>query len=132
VQRQRQLVGKLNKTIVEQIILSGMLPVMGGMGAKYRNGKRMAINAVVEKTCEEEGVGLTDLSGYITRILLVMCQSFLSPGRHPRLRNQAILNGSHEFTVTSNNPLLSCLPFYILARRTTLTFGQIEASRDVR
>ena len=30
-----QLVGKLKKAIVEQIILSGILPVMGGRGATY-------------------------------------------------------------------------------------------------
>ena len=46
---------------VEQIFLSGILPVMGGMGAIYRNCKRMAINALVEQMCEEDGVGFTDL-----------------------------------------------------------------------
>ena len=61
VQRYRQLVGKLKKTRVEQIILSGMLPVMGGRGVAYRNCKRMAINVLVEQMCEEEGVGFVDL-----------------------------------------------------------------------
>ena len=64
VQRYRQLVGKLKKTRVEQIILSGILPVMGGMGVAYRNCKRMAINVLVEQMCEEEGVGFVDLWGY--------------------------------------------------------------------
>ena len=59
--RYRQLVGKLTKTRVEQIILSGILPVMGGRGATYRNCKRMAINALVRQICEEEGVGFVDL-----------------------------------------------------------------------
>ena len=63
VQRYRQLVGKLKKTRVEQIILSGILPVIGGRGAPYRNCKRMAINALVEQMCEEEGVGFLDLWG---------------------------------------------------------------------
>ena len=63
VQRYRQLVGKLKKTRVEQIILSGFLPVIGGRGATYRNCKRMAINALVEQMCEEEGVGFLDLWG---------------------------------------------------------------------
>ena len=49
VQRYRQLVGKLKKTRVEQIILSGILPVMGGRGVAYRNCKRMAINVLVEQ-----------------------------------------------------------------------------------
>ena len=56
MQRYRQLVGKLKKTRVEQIILSRILPVMGGRGATYRNCKRMAINALVKQMCEEEGV----------------------------------------------------------------------------
>ena len=64
VQRYRQLVGKLKKTRVEQIILSGILPVVGGRGATYRNCKRMAINALVEQMCEGEGVGFVDLWGY--------------------------------------------------------------------
>ena len=64
VQRYRQLVGKLKKTRVEQIILSGILPVMGGRGVAYRNCKRMAINVLVEQMCEEEGVGFVDLWGY--------------------------------------------------------------------
>ena len=61
VQRYRQLVRKLKKTRVEQVILSGFLPVIGERGATYRNCKRMAINALVEQMCEEEGVGFIDL-----------------------------------------------------------------------
>ena len=34
-----QLVSKLKKIIIEQIILSGILPVMGGRGETYRNCK---------------------------------------------------------------------------------------------
>ncbi|RUQ96635.1 hypothetical protein, partial [Labedella endophytica] len=57
VQKFRQLVRKLKQTRVGQIILSGILPVMGGRGQTYRNCKRMAINAQVEQMCEEEMVG---------------------------------------------------------------------------
>ena len=63
IQRYRQLVGKMKKTRVEQIILSGILPIMGGREATYRNCKRMAIDALVEEICEE-GVRLVDLWGY--------------------------------------------------------------------
>ena len=63
VQRYRELVETLKKTIVEQIILSVILPVMRGRGATYRNCKRMAINALVEQICAE-GVGFVDLWGY--------------------------------------------------------------------
>ena len=64
VQRYRELVETLKKTRVEQIILSGILPVMRGRGATYRNCKNMAINALVEQMCEEEAVGFVDLWGY--------------------------------------------------------------------
>ena len=37
---------------------------MRGRGATYRNCKNMEINALVEKMCEEEGVGFVDLWGY--------------------------------------------------------------------
>jgi len=40
------LVGKLKKIRAEQIILPGILPVMGGRVATYRNNKRMTINAL--------------------------------------------------------------------------------------
>ena len=62
VQRYTQLVGKV-KTRVEQIILLGILPMMGGRGATYRNCKRMAINALVEPMCEEEGIVFIALWG---------------------------------------------------------------------
>ena len=65
VKRYRELVETLKKTRVEQIILSGILPVMRGRGTTFRNCKRMAINALLEQMCEEEGVGFVDLWGYI-------------------------------------------------------------------
>ena len=49
----RQLTGKLKKTRVEQIMLSGILSVMGGKGATYRNYKRMANKTLVEQMCED-------------------------------------------------------------------------------
>ena len=61
VKRYRELIDTLKKTRVEQIILSGILPVMKGRGVTYRNCKRMAINALLEQMCEEEGVGFVDL-----------------------------------------------------------------------
>ena len=63
VQRYRELVETLKKTRVEQIILRNIASD-GGRGATYRNCKNMAINALVEQMCEEEGVGFVDLWGY--------------------------------------------------------------------
>ena len=53
----RQLVRTLKQTRVEQVILSGILPVMGRRGHKYRNCRGMAINMLVQKLCREEEVG---------------------------------------------------------------------------
>ena len=64
VKRYRELVETLKKTRVEQIILSGILPVMGGRGTTFRNCKRMAINGLLEQMCEDEGVGFVDFWGY--------------------------------------------------------------------
>ena len=61
VQRYRELEETLKKTRVEQIILSGILPVMRGRGATYINCKNMANNAVVEQMCEEERVGFVEI-----------------------------------------------------------------------
>ena len=61
VQRYRELAETLKKTRVEQIILSGILPVVRGRGATCRNCKWMAINALVEQMCEKEGVGFVGI-----------------------------------------------------------------------
>ena len=51
VRKYRNLVRTLKQTRVEQVILSGILPVIG------RNCRGMAINMLVEKLCREEEVG---------------------------------------------------------------------------
>ena len=63
VRKYRQLVRALKQTRVEQVILSGILPVMGRRGNKYRNCRGMAINMLVQKLCREEEVGFVDLWG---------------------------------------------------------------------
>ena len=63
VRKYRQLVRTLKQTRVEQVILSGILPVMGRRGHKYRNCRGMAINMLVQKLCREEEVGFVDLWG---------------------------------------------------------------------
>ena len=57
VRKYRQLVRTLKQTWVEQVILSGILPVMGRRGHKYRNCRGMAINMLVQRLCREEEVG---------------------------------------------------------------------------
>ena len=63
VRKYRQLVRTLKQTRVEQVILSGILPVMGRRGHKYRNCRGMAINMLVQMLCREEEVGFVDLWG---------------------------------------------------------------------
>ena len=63
VRKYRQLVRTLKQTRVEQVILSGILPVMGRRGHKYRNCRGMAINMLVQKLCREQEVGFVDLWG---------------------------------------------------------------------
>ena len=57
VRKYRQLVRTLKQARVEQVILSGILPVMGRRGHKYRNCRGMAINMLVQKLCREEEGG---------------------------------------------------------------------------
>ena len=57
----RKLLKKTKEARVEQIILSGILPVFGNRIDGYRNSKRMAINGMVKRLCNEEDVGYLDL-----------------------------------------------------------------------
>ena len=54
VRKYRNLVRTLKQTQVEQVMLSGILPVIGRRGHRYRNCRGMAINMLVEKLCREE------------------------------------------------------------------------------
>ena len=63
VKEYRQLVRTLKQTRVKQVILSGVLPVMGRRGQGYRNCRWMAINLLVQKLIKEEEVGFVDLWG---------------------------------------------------------------------
>ena len=51
VRKNRNLVRTLKQMRVEQVILSGILPVIGRRGHRYRNCRGMAINMLVEKLC---------------------------------------------------------------------------------
>ena len=61
VDKYRNLLKKTKEARVEQIILSGILPVFGNRIDGYRNSKRMAINGMVKRLCKEEDVGYVDL-----------------------------------------------------------------------
>ena len=61
VRKYRQLVRKAKETRLEQIILSGILTVMGSRGQGYRNCRRLAINTLVQQLCREEEVGFVGM-----------------------------------------------------------------------
>ena len=61
VDKYRKLLKKTKEARVEQIILSGILPVFGNRIDVYRNSKRMAINGMVKRLCKEEDVRYVDL-----------------------------------------------------------------------
>ena len=66
VRKYRNLVRTLKQMLVEQVILSGILPVhtvIGRRGHRYQNCRMMAINMLVEMLCREEEVGFVDLWG---------------------------------------------------------------------
>ena len=56
VDKYTKLLKRTKEARVEQIILSGILPVFGNRLDGYRNSKRMAINGMVKRLCKEEDV----------------------------------------------------------------------------
>ena len=63
IRKYRQLARTVKETRFEQIILSGILPVIRSRGFGYRNCRRMAINTIVQQLCREEEVGFVNLWG---------------------------------------------------------------------
>ena len=61
VGKYRKLIKTFKEARVGHIVLSGILPIMGGRGEEYKNCRRMAINTQVHKVCTEEGVGFVDM-----------------------------------------------------------------------
>ena len=63
VRKYRNLVRTLKQTRVEQVIMSGILPVIGRRDHRYRNCRGIAINMLVEKLCREEEVSFFGFVG---------------------------------------------------------------------
>ena len=83
----RSLIKTLKEAGVGQIVLSGILPIMGGRGEEYRNCRRMAINTQVQKVCMEEGVGFVDMwLNFVGR-----CDFFMRDGLHLTGKGAAVL-----------------------------------------
>ena len=98
VRKYRQLVRTLKQTRVEQVILSGILPVMGRRGHKYRNCRGMAINMLVQKLCREEEVGFVDLWGsFVGR-----ADMYMKDGLHLSGKGAAVFADKLSATVDSD------------------------------
>ena len=54
VGKYRRLIKTLKEARIGQIVLSGILPVMGGRGQEYGYCRRMTINIRIENVCVEE------------------------------------------------------------------------------
>ena len=63
LRKYRQLIRALKQTRVDQIMLSGILPVKGRRDQGYRNCRRIAINMLVLQTFREKEVGFVDFWG---------------------------------------------------------------------
>ena len=61
IEKYRKLICTLKGVRVGQIVLSGILPIMGSRGKYYKNCRRMAINTLLHKLCMEEGIGFVDM-----------------------------------------------------------------------
>ena len=61
VRKYRKFVRTQKQTRIEQVILSGILSVIGRRGHGYRNCRGIAIDMLVQKLCREEEVGCVDL-----------------------------------------------------------------------
>ena len=96
-QKYRELVRKLKQTRASQITISGILPIMGGRQQRYRNCKRMAINALVKQMCEKEKVEFIDLWGcYIGKE-----DMFMRDGLHLNGKGAAVLADELQKSVKS-------------------------------
>ena len=51
IEKYRKLVCTLKGVRVGQIVLSGILPIMGSRGKYYKNCRSMAINTLLHKLC---------------------------------------------------------------------------------
>ena len=92
VRKYRQLVRTLKQTRVEQVILSGILPVMGRRGHKYRNCRGLAINMLVQKLCREEEVGFVDL----WRSFVGRADMYMKDGLHLSGKGAAVFADKHS------------------------------------
>ena len=97
VDKYRKLLKKTKEARVEQIILSGILPVFCNRIDGYRNSKRMAINGMVKRLCKEEDVGYEDLwDSFVGKE-----EMYLRDGLHLSGKGAAVFAKGLSWTVAS-------------------------------
>ena len=97
IRKCRYLVGTLKQTRVEQLILSGNLPIIGRRGHRYRSCRGMEIKILVEKLCREEEVGFLDLWGrFVGR-----ADMYMKDGLHLSGKGAAVFADGLSATVDS-------------------------------
>ena len=82
VKTYRDLLKRTKQARVGQIILSGILPVIGSSNQGYRNSRRMSINRLVQQLCKEEDVGFVDLwSSFVAKEEMCMGDGLYLSGK---------------------------------------------------
>ena len=105
VGKYRRLAKTLKEARTGQIVLLGILPVMGGRGEEYRNCRRMAINTQVQKVCIEEGVGFVDMWLKFVGI----DDFFMRDGLHLTGKGAAVLGCEFVRVVDEGTGSINCL-----------------------
>ena len=88
-----------------QIVLSGILLIMGSIGKYYKNCRRMAINTLLHKLCMEEGFGFVDMwASFVEREDL-----FLNDGLHLSGKGAAVLGSEFIRCINEGTGTVECL-----------------------
>ena len=88
-----------------QIVLSGILPIMGSRGIYYKNCRRMAINTLLHKLCMQEGIGFVDMwASFVEREDL-----FMNDGLHLSGKGAAVLRSGFIRCIHEGRGTVECL-----------------------
>ena len=105
IQKYRKLVCTLKRVRVGQIVLSGILPIMGSRGKYYKNCRRMAINTLLPKLCMEEGIGFVDMwASFVERE-----DMFMNDGLHLSGKGAAVLGCEFIRCINEGTGTVECL-----------------------
>ena len=105
IEKYRKLVCTLKGVRVGQIVLSGILPIMGSRGKYYKNCRRMVINTLLHKLCMEEGIGFVDMwASFVEREVM-----FMNDGLHLSGKGAAVLGSEFIRCIHEGTGTVECL-----------------------